>query len=84
MTQISAKFKVRRVTPQNPIRGRSEGEMVDQSEVEMIPDYAGDRNKEWSYYTPCGVIRMTVNGPALEQLTEGRAFTILMTPEDEE
>lgn len=79
---ISAKFKVQRVTPQSSFGGRN-GEIVESAEIEMVPDYAGDRNKEWSYYTPSGVIRMNVNGPALEQLTVGRAFTVMFEPEDE-
>lgn len=79
---ISAKFKVSRVTPQSPITGK-DGQLKQSAEVEMVPDYAEGRNRDWAEYTPSGVIRMYVNGTALEQLTPGRAFTILMTPEDE-
>ena len=79
---ISAKFKVQRVTPQSSFGGRN-GEIVESAEVEMVPDYAGDRNKDWSYYTPSGVIRMNVNGPALKHLTEGKAFTVLFEENNE-
>lgn len=63
------------------IGGRN-GEVVEASEIEMTPDYAGDRNKEWSYYTPSGVIRMNVNGPALQVMTLGKAFTVTFEPEE--
>lgn len=79
---VSAKFKVQRVTPQSSFGGRN-GEIVESAEIEMVPDYAGDRNKDWAYYTPSGVIRMNVNGPALQQFTQGQAFTVLFEPEDQ-
>lgn len=79
---VNAKFKVQRVTPQSSLGGRN-GEVVPSAEIEMVPDYAGDRNKDWSYYTPSGVIRMNVNGPALEQFVQGRAFTMTFEAEDE-
>lgn len=77
---ITAKFKVQRVTPQSPIKGK-DGSMKDSAEVELVPDYAGDRNKDWSEYTPSGVIRMYVNGPALQQFTQGTAFTVTFQAE---
>ena len=80
---VNAKFKVQRVTPQSSFGGRTAGEIVESAEIEMVPDYAGDRNKDWSYYTPSGVIRMNVNGPALQQFTQGRAFTVTFDGEDE-
>lgn len=79
---VTAKFKVQRVTPQSPITGK-DNQLRQAAEVEMVPDYAGDRNKEWSEYTPSGVIRMNINGPALEQFEVGRAFTVTFEPEDE-
>lgn len=79
---VSAKFKVSRVTPMSSFGGRTPGEIVESAEIEMTPDYAGDRNKDWSYYTPSGVIRMNVNGPALEQLTLGQAFTVTFEATD--
>src|SRR5882757_6830945 len=78
---VTAKFKVQRVTPMSQIKGK-DGSMKDSAEVEMVPDYAGDRNKDWSEYTPSGVIRMYVNGPALQQLTVGQAFTVTFEAED--
>jgi hypothetical protein len=78
---VTAKFKVRKVTPQSNIAGRN-GELVSSAEVEMVPDYAEGRNKDWAYYTPSGVIRMNVNGPALEVMREGQAFTVTFEPED--
>ena len=79
---VTAKFKISRVTPQSSLGGRN-GEIVESAEVEFTPDYAGDRNKDWAYYTPSGVIRMNVNGPALTQFTQGRAFTVTFDPDDE-
>lgn len=73
---ISAKFKVQRVTPQSPITGK-DGSLKQAAEVELVPDYAEGRNKDWAEYTPSGVIRMNVNGPALDQLVVGKSFTIL-------
>lgn len=78
---ISAKFKVQRVTPQSPITGK-DGTLKQSAEVEMVPDYAEGRNKDWAEYTPSGVIRMNVNGPALDQLVVGQAFTVMFEPED--
>jgi hypothetical protein len=72
---VNAKFKVQRVTPQSPISGK-DGQLRDSAEIEMVPDYAGDRNKDWAEYTPSGVIRMNVNGPALSQFVQGKAFTV--------
>ena len=79
---VNAKFKVQRVTPQSSIGGRN-GEIVESAEIELVSDYASDRNKDWSYYTPSGVIRMNVNGPALNQFQQGRAFTVTFEAEDE-
>lgn len=72
---VSAKFKVQRVTPQSPITGK-DGTLKDAAEVELVPDYAEGRNKDWAEYTPSGVIRLNVNGPALTQFVAGTAFTI--------
>jgi hypothetical protein len=78
---VTAKFKVSRVTEQSSLGGRN-GEIVPSAEIELTPDYAGDRNKDWSYYTPSGVIRMNVNGPALEVMKQGQAFTVTFEPTD--
>lgn len=72
---VSAKFKVQRITPNTHHEG---------AEVELVPDYAEGRNKDWAKWTPSGVIRMNItNGPALEQFKQGKAFTILFTEENE-
>lgn len=78
---VTAKFKVSRVTEQSSLGGRN-GEIVPSAEIELTPDYAGERNKDWSYYTPSGVMRMNVNGPALEIMKLGQAFTVTFEPED--
>lgn len=80
---VNAKFKVQRVTPQSPV-ARKDGQGVRESaEVELVPDYAGDRNKDWAEYTPSGTIRMWINGPALPEFVVGRAFTVTFEAEDE-
>lgn len=73
---ITAKFKVQRVTPQSPIPAKDGSGTRESAEVEMVPDYAGDRNKDWAEYTPSGTIRMWVNGPALPRFVVGQAFTV--------
>lgn len=69
---INAKFKISRLTPM-PWATQDEPTV----EVEMTPDYAGDRNKDWQKYTPTGVIRLTVNNPAaIDEFQVGKAFTV--------
>jgi hypothetical protein len=52
------------------------------TEVELVPDYAEGRNKEWAAATPAGMIRMTIkNEVAAEQFKEGQAFTVTFEPE---
>ena len=54
---VSAKFVVSRIT-----------DMGWATEVEMTPDYAHGRNKEWAAATPAGMIRMTIkNSVAADQ-----------------
>lgn len=54
---VSAKFVVNRIS-----------EMGWATEIEMVPDYAHGRNKEWAAATPAGMIRMTVrNTVAVDQ-----------------
>lgn len=69
---VTAKFKVQRVTP------HTDGHVDSHySEIELVPDYAGGRNKDWSKYTPSGVMRMNVSNPAaLEIMMLGKAFTV--------
>lgn len=76
---VNAKFKVSKITP---VFGGTLEE--NGGEIEMVPDYAGGRNADWSKYTPSGVIRMTVTNPAaIEQFTQNRPFTVTFEAEDE-
>lgn len=75
---VSARFRVSRVTP---MAWASKDEPT--VEVEMTPDYADGRNKDWAKYTPCGVFRMTVNNPdVIAVLVQNRAVEIMITPVD--
>ncbi len=49
MAVVTAKFKVGRIS-----------DMGWATEVELTPDYADGRNKEWAAATPAGMIRMTI------------------------
>lgn len=95
---VTARFKVGRVTLFNPTdpaefakviaEDLEEGQYGASAEIEMVPDYAGGRNKAWSNATPSGVIRMTVtNHAALRQLTQGQNPSVNVTfevnPEDD-
>ncbi len=67
MSVVSAKFIVHRAT-----------KMGWATEVELVPDYAHGRNKEWAEATPAGSIRMTIkNDLAAREFQERRAFTVL-------
>lgn len=82
---VTAKFKVSRLTPYGAFGikdGRIEGECK-MAEVELTPDYAEGRNKEWAEATPSGVIRMTITNPsALAQFPLNKAFTVLFEAEE--
>lgn len=70
---ITAKFKVTRVS-----------DMKWATEVELTPDYADGRNKEWAEATPSGMIRMTVkNAVAAAEFAVGAAFTVVFEREDQ-
>lgn len=63
---VTAKFKVARKT-----------DMSWAHEVELTPDYAEGRNKEWAEATPAGMIRLTIkNELAAKEFTEGAAYTV--------
>jgi len=48
------------------------------TEVELTPDYAEGRNKEWAAATPSGMIRMTIkNDVAAEVFQQGQPFTVV-------
>jgi hypothetical protein len=44
-------------------------------------DYADDRNKEWSKYTPALSLGMTVLDSVAERFELGQSFTLTFTPE---
>lgn len=70
---VNAKFKVSRVM-----------NMEWATEVELVPDYAQGRNKEWASATPAGMIRLTIkNELAAKQFQLNKAYTILFVAEDE-
>lgn len=69
MAGVSAKFKVSRVN-----------QMGWATEVEMTPDYAEGRNKEWAEATPAGMIRMTIkNDVAAQQFALNSPVDVLFT-----
>jgi len=74
MPNVTAKFKVTRITPW--------GYGSETSEVELTPDYAEGKNKDWADKTPSGVIRMTVRGEVVERFPLGQSFEIIFHPED--
>lgn len=73
MASVSAKFKVARRT-----------DMDWATEVELTPDYAEGRNKEWAEATPAEMIRLTIkNALAAEHFTPNQAVDVLFTfPEE--
>ncbi len=94
---VTARFKVGRVTLYTPTDPAEFAEKIKtdlpkdeygaSAEIEMVPDYAGGKNKEWSSATPSGVIRMTVsNHGALRQLVSGKpgkSFDVTLEASDE-
>lgn len=83
---VTAKFKVTRITPWGQFEikdGQIQGDCKT-AEVELTPDYAQGRNKEWSEATPAGVIRLTISNPvALARFKSGQAFTVTFEENDE-
>lgn len=66
---VSAKFTVSRRTDMNWA-----------TEIELVPDYAQGRNKEWAAATPAGMIRLTIkNELAAEQFKQGQAVDVLFS-----
>lgn len=69
---VTAKFKVSR-----------KANMGWATEVELTPDYADGRNKEWAEATPAGMIRLTIkNSLAAEQFNEQDHYTVLFTKDE--
>lgn len=66
---VSAKFQVSR-----------RSEMGWATEVELTPDYAQGRNKDWAEATPAGMIRLTIkNDLAAEQFKQGQPVDVLFS-----
>jgi hypothetical protein len=83
---VTARFRVTRVTPQGCTQEEIDsGEKQPYAyEVEMTPDYAGGRNKQWSEATPQGVFRMLItNLAAVEALPLGSHQHITLETVDE-
>ena len=81
MSKVTCRFQVSRITPW---RG-ADPEAWTNAEVEMTPDYADGRNKEWAEATPSGVFRLTVKRDVVESHFEpGRKIEIAIydTPAD--
>lgn len=77
---VTAKFKVARKSPLG-VTYDKDGAVLDGTpwahEVELTPDYAEGRNKQWAEATPAGMVRLTIkNELAAEQFTVGAAYTV--------
>lgn len=80
---VSARFKVSRITPNNVKSFDDDGNPLEyeQAEVEMTPDYADGKNKEWSRWTPAGVFRLQIKEPlASESFELGQSVEIVISP----
>jgi hypothetical protein len=76
---VTAKMKVNKAT--SWIQGAGEHQET-VTEIEMVPDYAEGRNKDWAKYTPSAVFRMTCTNPeATKQLTLGTTCTVTFEPD---
>lgn len=63
---VTAKFRVNRKT-----------DMKWAHEVELVPDYADGKNKEWAEATPSGMIRLTIkNSLAADQFEPNQGYTV--------
>jgi hypothetical protein len=83
---VTARFRVTRVTPQGCTQEEIDsGDKTPYAyEVEMTPDYAGGRNKQWAEATPQGVCRMLItNLSAVEALPLGSHQHITFETVDE-
>lgn len=54
-----------------------------QAIVSFSPDYADDRNKEWSRYTPAMSLSMTLRGSVADRFAVGEAYTLQFVKEGE-
>lgn len=44
--------------------------------VSFLPDYADERNKEWSRWTPALSLSMTLRGAVADRFEVGKAYTL--------
>lgn len=83
---VTAKFKVARKIPVGVTYDAETGEWSGKPygfEVELTPDYAEGRNKEWAEATPAGTIRLTIkNELAAQQFEAGAAYTVTFEREE--
>lgn len=49
--------------------------------VAFLADYADDRNKEWSLYTPALSLSMTLKGAVADRFEVGKRFTLQFVEE---
>jgi hypothetical protein len=85
---VTAKFKVARKVPLGPVFDPESQAWSDTPpwawELELTPDYAEGRNKEWAAATPAGMVRLTIkNELAAEQFQPGDAYTIVFEKSNE-
>lgn len=66
------------VTAKIVCQGKTESGEGDQRQVivTFAPDYADDRNKEWSLYTPSLALSMTLRGPVGDRFQPQQAYTL--------
>lgn len=51
--------------------------------MEFMADYADDRNKEWSKYTPALSLMMTVKDEVAERFKQDQAYTLQFVPSED-
>lgn len=67
---VTARFKVGRISKWTE----------DTGEVEMVPDYAGGKNSQWSNATPSGVCRLSITNPnAFSFFNEGDSLELVIS-----
>jgi hypothetical protein len=55
----------------------------EQSNLRFSADYADDRNKAWSKYTPALDLTMIVKGSVADQFDTAKAFTLTFEPAED-
>lgn len=54
-----------------------------QAVVTFAADYQDGRNKEWSLYTPCLHLEMTLRGDVADQFEQDGRYTLTFTPDED-